>query len=330
MIEANTMNRVSTRRVSNAFIIGLFVMISSLILIGTIIWLGANKFFKENTYYVTYFEGSVEGLETGSAVKYQGVPVGSISKIEVAPDGKLVQITMQIGSKIDLNDSIRVKSEFAGIAGGKFLQLHYPLEPTFYAMHPKLTFQPKYKVINSAPSGFDEIEIAAKDVMNNFRKLDVEAVSNGAVDLFTSTSEFMKNKQLYEIVKSLSDASLSLSHILANADSSAVIANASAISTKLLATSNKLYDFTETLNKKVDDIDINKKLDYAIMRYDSLITTIQRNINGLGFQSRSVLLTLNESLEQFKSTNKELRKSLRAISDNPSQIFLSEPPQKEK
>lgn len=324
------MNKVSTRRVSNAFIIGLFVMISSLILIGTVIWLGANKFFKENVYFVTYFEGSVEGLETGSAVKYQGVPVGSIAKIEVAPDGKLVQITMQIGSKIDLNDSIRVKSEFAGIAGGKFLQLHYPTEAAFYAMHPKLTFQPQYKVINSAPSGFEEIEIAAKEVMNNFRNLDVTGVSNGAIDMFNSTSEFMKNKQLYDIVKSLSEASLSLSNILANADSSSIITNANSMSAKLLATSNKLYDFTETLNKKVEDIEINKRLDYAIMRYDSLISTIQHNINGLGFQSRSVLLTLNEALEQFKSTNKELRKSLRAISDNPSQIFLSEPPAKEK
>ncbi len=324
------MNKISTRRVSNAFIIGLFVMISSVVLIGTVIWLGANKFFKENIYFVTYFEGSVEGLETGSAVKYQGVPVGSVAKIEVAPDGKLVQITMQIGSKIDLSDSIRVKSEFAGIAGGKFLQLHYPTEAAFYAMHPKLTFQPPYKVINSAPSGFEEIEIAAKEVMNNFRKFDVGGVSSGAIDMFNSTSEFMKNKQLYEIVKSLSEASLSLSHILANADSSSVIANANAISAKLLATSNKLFDFTETLNKKVEDIEINKRLDYAIMRYDSLISTIQHNINGVGFQSRTVLLTLNEALEQFKSTNKELRKSLRAISDNPSQIFLSEPPAKEK
>ena len=107
------MKKIATKRVSNAFMIGLFVIVSTVVLIGAVIWLGANKFFKENIYFVTYFDGSIEGLENGSAVKYQGVPVGSVSKIELAPDGKLVQVTMQIKRKIDLRDNMRVKLEWA-------------------------------------------------------------------------------------------------------------------------------------------------------------------------------------------------------------------------
>ena len=34
----------------------------------------------------------------------------------------------------------------------------------------------------------------------------------------------------------------------------------------------------------------------------------------------------NETFEQLKVTNRELQKALRLISDNPSQILLSEPP----
>ena len=51
-------------------------------------WLSANKFLKEQIYYVTYFDGSVEGLNVGSPVKYQGVPCGAVQALEVAPDGK--------------------------------------------------------------------------------------------------------------------------------------------------------------------------------------------------------------------------------------------------
>jgi ABC-type transporter Mla subunit MlaD len=324
------MNKISTRRVSAAFMIGLFSILSLFALVGSVIWLGANKFFKENEYYATYFEGSVEGLETGSPVKYQGVPVGSISKIEVAPDGKLIQIIMQIDSKIAIPDSIRIKSEFAGIAGGKFLQLHYPDDKSFYSMHPKLNFQSPYRVINSAPSGFDEIQIAAKDIMNNLNRFNAGEVSEGAVNFFKGYTEFVQNKELYEMISSLNSASGSLASVMAKADSSGAIANVTAATGKLVETAQRMKDFTDLINKKVDDIEINSRLDRVEAGYTSLIKDLQATIGKLGNQSTSVMLTLNEALEQFKSTNRELKKSLRAISDHPTQIFLSEPPPKEK
>jgi phospholipid/cholesterol/gamma-HCH transport system substrate-binding protein len=324
------MSKIPGRRISGTFLIGLFVIISGLVLVGTVIWLGANKFFKENTYFVTYFEGSVEGLETGSPVKYQGVPVGSISNIAVAPDGKLVQVTMQIDAVININDSLRVKSEFAGIAGGKFLQLHYPNEKLFYAMHPKLNFVPPHKLIKSAPSGFDEIEIAAKDLMGNLMQFKTGEISDEIIGFLSSSTKFMNNKEIYEMISSLNTSSAHFQNILGRADSSSIISNLNATTFKLLETSDKMVLFTELLNQKIKDLEIQSRIDHAIGKYDSLIYSIQHVVNNLGYQAGSVMLNVNETLEQFKSTNKELKKSLRAISDNPSQIFLSNPPEKEK
>lgn len=324
------MSKVPGRRISSSFIIGLFVTISGLALLGTVIWLGANKFFEENTFFVTYFEGSVEGLETGSPVKYQGVPVGSISNIEVAPDGKLVQVTMQIDSKINITDSLRVKTEFAGIAGGKFLQLHYPNEKLFYAMHPVLGFKPPHKLIKSAPSGFDEIEIAAKDLMGNLMQFKAGEISDEVIQFLSSSTKFMNNDELYEMITSLKETSAHFQSIMGKADSSSIISNLNTTSGKLLETSNNMVLFTELLNSKIKELEIQSRIDHAISKYDSLINSVQKVVNNVGYQAGTVMLTLNETLEQFKSTNKELKKSLRAVSDNPSQIFLSEPPKKEK
>ncbi len=324
------MSKIPGRRISSSFIIGLFVTISGLALLGTLVWLGANKFFKENTFFVTYFDGSVEGLETGSPVKYQGVPVGSISDISVAPDGKLVQVTMQIDTDINITDSLRVKSEFAGIAGGKFLQLHYPNDKLFYFMHPKLSFEPPHKLIKSAPSGFEEIELAAKDLMNNLMQFKAGDISDELIEFFSSSSKFMNNKELYEMITALKETSVHFQNVMGKADSSSIISNLNQTTFKLLETSDKMVLFTELLNQKVKDLEIQSRIDHAIGKYDSLIYTIQNVVNNLGYKAGSVMLTVNETLEQFKSTNKELKKSLRAISDNPSQIFLSEPPEKEK
>lgn len=325
------MSKISGRRVSGAFFMGVFVILSMLILFGSIFWLGLNKFFKDKEYFVTYFTGSVEGLETGSSVKYLGVPVGTVSDIKLAPDGKLVEVIYQIDKKIEMNDSLRVKIEFAGIAGGKFLQLHYPFEKDFYAMHPKLKgFIPKYQVIPSAPSGFDEIEIAAKDLMNNLMQFKAGDISTSATNFLDEYTKFIQTKELKEIIENTALTTAHFANIAAKADSSSIINNLTLTSVKLLETTDRLKLFTELLNNKIKEIEIQSRIDAAISKYDSLIFDIRSVVKNVGFQSGTVMLTLNETLEQFKSTNRELRKSLRAISDNPSQIFLSNPPEKEK
>ena len=122
------MGKTRTRKITSAFFIGLFVISGTLIAIGAVIWLGASRFFEERNIYVTYFDGSIEGLESGSAVKYLGVEVGNVSKIGVAPDGKLIEVLFQIDKKIGVTDNLRVKLEIIGISGRKFLQLHFPGE----------------------------------------------------------------------------------------------------------------------------------------------------------------------------------------------------------
>ena len=70
------MAEIKSRKKNQPFLVGLFTLLGLSIIIVTIIWLGANEFFKQQKFYVTYFDTSVEGLTIGSPVKYQGVPVG--------------------------------------------------------------------------------------------------------------------------------------------------------------------------------------------------------------------------------------------------------------
>jgi len=321
------MSKIPTRRVSSAFMIGIFVMLATLVVIAAIIWLGANKFFKTNTLYVTYLEGSIDGIDIGSAVKYQGIPVGTVSTIQLAPDGKLVEITMEIGENFEIRDSMRVKPEFAGIAGGKFMQ---PTEKNFYAMHPLLSFKPPHRLIPSAPSGFDEIGTVAKDIMVNLKKFDAEGLSSGAIDFLDASNEFIRNKELYEAVKYISESSLSLSQILDKFNNSNTMINVDNATATLNETSNRLLDFSNTLNKKIDEIELSQKLDEIIARYDTVMVNLNKNIGGLSYQSMNLILTLNEAMDNVKTTTKELKKSLRAVNDNPSAIFLSNPPPNEK
>jgi ABC-type transporter Mla subunit MlaD len=181
---------IRSRKINSSFLIGLFVVTGTIILVGFLIWMGATQFLKEQTFYVTYFDGSIEGLEPGSAVKYLGVPCGRVQKVQVAPDGMLVEVIMNIDEKITISDSLRVKAEMAGIAGGKFLQLFIPTDPQMFEMNPKITFKPPYTLIKSAPSGIEEITLAARDVMTNIMKLQFAEISKGTINFLDATTKF--------------------------------------------------------------------------------------------------------------------------------------------
>jgi ABC-type transporter Mla subunit MlaD len=322
--------KIATRRFSSPFLIGLFIIVGSFVLIALIIWLGASQLFTENQSYVTYFDTSVEGLETGSPVKYQGVPVGTIDAIHVAPDGKLIEVVMKIEKDIDIDSKLRIKAEYAGIAGGKFLQLFYPTEPDVANIYPKLNFEPKYPVIRSAPSGIERMETAVRDIITDLQQFRAKDISDATLRLLNNSNQFFENKQLYDIVANLNKSSLALHSFLANLDTSGIAQNIAATSRNFYETSNRLEKFTDSLNRQIANLNLKYKLDNAFAQIDTTLATTKSTVSNLGYRGESLLYGISETLEQLKVTNRQIRKTLRGLSDNPTAVFFSDPPPKEK
>jgi len=299
-------------------------------MIGVIIWLGASQFLKENVYYVTYFSGSVEGLTKGSPVKYMGVPVGSVKKLGVAPDGKLIEVIMVIDKKIYVSDSLRVKTELAGLTGNKFLQLHYPTDEFVLSGHPQLNFNTPFKLIKSTPSGIEEIEQAAREVMNNLNQFKYKEVSQEIVNFLQTTTDFFKNEEMYTIITQLNDASSHLNSLFAHADTSKIVDYLTYTSQRLLNTSQKLENFSDSLNYQFKVMNLSSKLDGAFRQYDSLLVGTRKMLYNLGYRFDNTIFSLDETLNEFRNTNKQLQKTLRIYSNDPGRLLLSEPPPLEK
>jgi hypothetical protein len=324
------MSDIPSRRVSSPFLIGLFVTIGTMVIIGVIIWLGSSQFMQENVKYVTYFDGSVEGLEKGSPVKYLGVPVGTISDIKVAEDGKLVEVIISIDKHLKVVDSLRAKSELAGLAGSKFLQLHFPSDTTMLDFYPRINFKPPYPVIKSSPSGIEEIEIAARSVMNEMMKLEVGKINTGTQEFLKASTDFFSSPELKSILQEIERSSIELTSILRKADTTNILFNLELASENLTQTTELLETFSIKLNEKLENMKLEERVDMTFANVDTLILQTGNILDVLGFRAESVLFTLNETLYSLKKTNIELRKSLGVISDNPSSIFLSEPPPPEE
>ncbi|MDX9790637.1 MAG: MlaD family protein [Candidatus Kapaibacterium sp.] len=315
---------------ANPFLIGLFVIIGSLIMIGLIIWLGASQILKQQRYYVTYFDTSVEGLDKGSAVKYQGVPCGRITEIQVAPDGKLVEVVFQIDVTIKIDDSLRVQPAMAGIAGGKFLQLHYPSNPDMASKFPDLQFEPNYTLIRSAPSGLEEMTIAAQAVMNNLMQLNVYELNKKTIEFLTESTRFFTKKELDEILKNLESSTVHLNEVMEKANNSNAIDNINETSAILRKSALRVEDMIAEMNSQVEQMQLHTYMEKFYLKYDSSLTRTTDIIANMGYRTESSVYSMQELMEQLIRTNHDLRNVLRSFNDNPSSMIFSLPPPPEE
>jgi len=132
----------------NKFRLGLFFSIGSLIFIVFLIWLVGG--FREKSFdrYVSYFSVSVQGLTSNSNVLYNGVHIGRVSDISVAPDGRLVQVTMDIESSFRVDSTITAAIHHVGISGLMVINLQSDSTSTgMNGVLLGLTFEPPYPTI---------------------------------------------------------------------------------------------------------------------------------------------------------------------------------------
>ena len=101
--------------------LGLFMMMSVVILIGGAVTLiGINVWNVKSKYFVRY-TASISGLDVGSSVKMRGVRVGQVESISVNMDYVQVNFTTMPATKI--RSDVTANAVASGITGLKFIEL---------------------------------------------------------------------------------------------------------------------------------------------------------------------------------------------------------------
>lgn len=88
------------RNSANKTLIGLFVVGAVALVIAVLAVLGSG-WFRAETTFIMYFEGSVTGLTPGSSVTFKGVPVGSVTRIAVQYDPSALVVLVPVYVEID-------------------------------------------------------------------------------------------------------------------------------------------------------------------------------------------------------------------------------------
>jgi paraquat-inducible protein B len=93
--------------------IGVFVVIALIILAVGVAVLGSGKFFKKTQKFVLYFNESIKGLDVGSSVLFEGVPVGSVIDISIVADPVKEQTEIPVVIEVELDHfKVRIEGQF--------------------------------------------------------------------------------------------------------------------------------------------------------------------------------------------------------------------------
>jgi ABC-type transporter Mla subunit MlaD len=79
---------------------------------------------KGDVYYINFKGTSVNGLNKGSDVKYQGVKIGMVTDIDVNPDNlDSILVYVRIKSTFPVKEDMRAALVYAGITGLRFIEI---------------------------------------------------------------------------------------------------------------------------------------------------------------------------------------------------------------
>jgi phospholipid/cholesterol/gamma-HCH transport system substrate-binding protein len=153
----------------NFVLIGLFVVLLSVGLVGVVLWLG--KGFERGTYdgYYAYMEESVSGLSVDASVKYRGVDVGRVKGIELTPDNpEQVRLTLEIVRGTPIKEDTVAILDVQGLTGIAIVDLRGGTRES-----PPLGVKPgeEYPVIQTGPSLLVRFDRAATRLLTNMNSV---------------------------------------------------------------------------------------------------------------------------------------------------------------
>jgi len=310
---------------ANYFKIGIFVLAGFFLLAGALIFLGSGNMFRPRVYFETYIDGTVQGVDVGSPVKFRGVQIGRVSRVdfcfnEYGPqpgDGRLdyVYLEMEVNVQVfrgmfseDIKpvvdqavaQGLRVMLQPQGITGLNFPELNYVSDPE--AAPPlRIWWTPRHYYIPSAPGTLTSMVDSLNRLMDMLGALDVAKVLG---EMETALRTF--NTTVQRFGTSLEGLDL---------------AEVSADLQKLLV----------DVRAKVDEIPVQELSADGRKMLESLTTTA-RQMQSLADALQTNPLMNPDAVGAIVSDFQATAENFRVLSENlrqyPSQLLLGEPPKR--
>ncbi len=214
---------------ANPKLIGIFILAAFFVFIATFLLINQDRFFSRSIKYVMYFQGSIKGLNVGSPVVFNGVPIGRVIGISLVTDVQTMEVQIPVyietnkssfivlnsgnHSKEDIQEitdkmiekGLRAKLETQSLLTGQMMiSLSYdPGTPIVLQNH-----NPKIIEIPTVPS-------ASAELLQTLQKLPIKQTVTNLNNLLVETNKLITlvNQDSPSVMKDVSVLTHSLSQV---------------------------------------------------------------------------------------------------------------------
>ena len=303
---------------TNYTLVGLFVITSIVLIFVFVIWLIKPTNQQELTPFKIYFTESVSGLNVDSPVKYRGVTIGKVTKMEINKENiEEIEVTILVDKDAPIKTDTEAKLKSQGITGLNYIDLSQGDKST-----PLLCDEEdKEKVIKSVPSFLVKVEESFGSVSLNLSKT-LHATSvllrEENQEAITKTLKHLAST-MEKVDKSLTERTINDFKVLL-ASSRSTMEQMDKTMPKVNKTLDKTMDFEERTATALGVIANSYKTIAS-----SMALFEARNRNG----DYSMKESTAEPMKQFGITMREMQHTLNELNallarygDSPSNMLL--------
>lgn len=292
---------------ANYVLIGAFTLLTAAFLLLFGLWAAKYTSDKDWRYFNVIFDEAVTGLTEGGSVQYNGISVGTVDALSLAPDDpRKVIAKVKLRASTPVKVDTHAKLSFTGLTGTAFIQLTGGSPDAALLVGT----EDEIPTIITESSALQNIAETANKIVARLDKV----LSDENINNIAKTLENLENA-----TGAISSQRADLSMLIVNARIS----------------SEKLANTLDTTNNAISDIDreLVKKLPQLIAKLDSTLSRMDSaagNADKLIGENRSAINSFTQDgLSQLGPTMEELRalvRDLRTISarfeDNPAGYVL--------
>jgi phospholipid/cholesterol/gamma-HCH transport system substrate-binding protein len=198
--------------------VGVFVLVVIFLAFGAVLWLGRVQFSQILEPYYIFFKGSVAGLSKGSAVQYNGIPVGRVIDIRVDPDNiAQIQVTVEIDeSLVTIKSDARAFLDTNLLSGVSTVQIRGGTQEA-RNLEPKPGH--RYAIIKPGRSELEEVKASLPELTGELRTVasnlnallsaqNRQAVADSLQNIRTVTAAFAGHSKDLGVILDNANASL--------------------------------------------------------------------------------------------------------------------------
>ncbi len=276
----------------NYAVVGLFVIFFGMLGAIIVVWLiGSGSMRSNYKNYIVYTSENISGLHTDSTVRYKGLDIGKVSKIEIdKKHPNFIKIYIEVEKSIPIEKNTIATISSSGLTGISYINLSYSKHP----YKPLLKIKTEYPVIYTKPNQLEEVldklPRIINSINNTFNKI------NAAFNQHTINSIQETATNINKLTKELRKTNLKAQKLLEESDKFIY---------SLQKDSNNIDTVTNLVKKTIIDID-----------------NLTKNLNGTTTYTKETLIKEGTStLKETKRALLELKQLIIDIRRNPSIII---------